>query len=114
MIFSHICIGGGVTGIESLISSINLLIVKLKSNNIILGAQNCSPYENYGPYTGSISAHMLKKAGAKYIILGHSENRNDGETPQIIKKKIPLGRGICFFRNTGYERNRCYKYFHDK
>ena len=26
--------------------------------------------------------------GAKYIILGHSENRTEGETNQIIKKKI--------------------------
>ena len=31
---------------------------------------------------------MLKKAGAEYIILGHSENRLEGETNQIIKKKI--------------------------
>ena len=61
---------------------------KMKNSNIILGAQNCSSYENYGPYTGSISAHMLKKAGAKYIILGHSENRNSGETDLSINKKI--------------------------
>jgi len=31
---------------------------------------------------------MLKKAGAEYIILGHSENRSEGETNQLIKKKI--------------------------
>ena len=31
---------------------------------------------------------MLKKAGAKYIILGHSENRSEGETNSMIKKKI--------------------------
>ena len=31
---------------------------------------------------------MLKKAGAKYIILGHSENRSEGETNKLIKKKI--------------------------
>jgi triosephosphate isomerase len=31
---------------------------------------------------------MLKKAGAEYIILGHSENRSEGDTNQIIKKKI--------------------------
>ncbi len=67
---------------------INFFNKKLKSNNIILGAQKCSPYEDYGPHTGSISAHMLKNAGAKYIILGHSENRSDGETVQLIKKKI--------------------------
>ena len=31
---------------------------------------------------------MLKKAGAKFIILGHSENRAEGDTNRIIKKKI--------------------------
>ena len=31
---------------------------------------------------------MLKKIGAEYIILGHSENRFEGETNLIIKKKI--------------------------
>ena len=31
---------------------------------------------------------MLKKLGAQYIILGHSENRKEGETYQTIRKKI--------------------------
>ena len=31
---------------------------------------------------------MLKKAGAEYIILGHSENRLEGESNKLIKKKI--------------------------
>ena len=31
---------------------------------------------------------MLKKVGAEYIILGHSENRSEGENNQLIKKKI--------------------------
>tara|TARA_Y100000590_G_scaffold389155_1_gene463990 strand:+ start:29 stop:790 length:762 start_codon:yes stop_codon:yes gene_type:complete len=61
---------------------------KIKSRFISLGVQNCHHYENYGPYTGSISASMLKKAGAKYVILGHSENRHEGDTNKIIKKKI--------------------------
>ena len=31
---------------------------------------------------------MLKNAGAKYVILGHSENRSEGDTNKLIKKKI--------------------------
>ena len=31
---------------------------------------------------------MLKKVGAQYIILGHSENRSEGDTDKLIKKKI--------------------------
>ena len=61
---------------------------KLKSKFISLGVQNCHYHQGYGSFTGSINASMLKKAGAKYIILGHSENRADGETNYLIKKKI--------------------------
>ena len=61
---------------------------KLNSKIILLGAQNCSQHKNYGAFTGSVSALMLKKAGAEFIILGHSENRMEGETPQLIKRKI--------------------------
>ena len=61
---------------------------KLKSKSIFLGAQNCHHHEDYGAFTGSVNASMLKKMGANYIILGHSENRKEGETDQLIKKKI--------------------------
>ena len=61
---------------------------KLKRKVIYLGAQNCYQQEGNGPFTGAVSAGMLKKAGAEYIILGHSENRSEGETVQLIKKKI--------------------------
>ncbi len=61
---------------------------KLQSKNISLGAQNCHYYQNYGPFTGSVNSQMLKKTGAEYIILGHSENRSEGDTDKIIEKKI--------------------------
>ena len=61
---------------------------KLKSKFISLGVQNCHYHQGYGPFTGSVNASMLKNVGAEYIILGHSENRSEGETNQLIKKKI--------------------------
>ena len=61
---------------------------KLESKSISLGVQNCHYYQNYGPFTGSLNAKMLKGAGAEYIILGHSENRLEGENDKLIKKKI--------------------------
>ena len=61
---------------------------KLKSKFISLGVQNCHYHQGYGPFTGSVNASMLKKAGAEFVILGHSENRSEGETNQLIKKKI--------------------------
>ena len=61
---------------------------KLKSKYLSLGVQNCHYHQGYGPFTGSVNASMLKKVGGEYIILGHSENRSEGETNQLIKKKI--------------------------
>ena len=61
---------------------------KLKSKKIDLGAQNCHHNNTYGAFTGGVSAYMLKNAGAKYIILGHSENRKNGDTNFLVKKKI--------------------------
>ena len=61
---------------------------KLKLKHISLGVQNCHHHRVYGPFTGSVNASMLKRAGAEYVILGHSENRNEGETNQLIKEKI--------------------------
>ena len=67
---------------------INSLSKKLKSTSIVVGAQNCHQDENYGAYTGYINSYMLKDAGAKYIILGHSENRQSGENNKLINLKI--------------------------
>ena len=61
---------------------------KLKNSNIDVGAQNCHENENYGAFTGSINSKMLKSVGAKYVIIGHSENRQEGETNKLINNKI--------------------------
>ena len=31
---------------------------------------------------------MIKNIGANYVIIGHSENRNKGETDKLINQKI--------------------------
>jgi triosephosphate isomerase len=57
-----------------------------------LGAQNVfwkNPPAGEGAYTGEVSPRMLKAAGVKYVILGHSERRRIlGETDEIINKKV--------------------------
>ena len=53
-----------------------------------IGAQNCHENENYGAFTGFINSKMLKNVGAKYVIIGHSENRQKGETDKLINQKI--------------------------
>ena len=61
---------------------------KLKKTEIEVGAQNCHENQNYGAFTGSVNSKMLKGVGAKYVILGHSENRLAGETNKLINIKI--------------------------
>ena len=67
---------------------INPMSKKLKNSKIIVGAQNCHENENFGAFTGGINASMLKSVGAKYVIIGHSENREAGETNNLINRKI--------------------------
>jgi len=60
----------------------------LKDNGLELGAQNLF-YESEGAFTGEISPVMLKDAGAKYVIIGHSERRCIfHETNDFINKKV--------------------------
>ena len=61
---------------------------KLVNSNIEVGAQNCHEQEKWGAFTGSVNSAMLKSVGAKYVILGHSENRQSGETDKLINLKI--------------------------
>ena len=61
---------------------------KLRGSNIEVGAQNCHEQDVYGAFTGSVNSSMLKSVGAKYIIIGHSENRQAGETDKLINLKI--------------------------
>ena len=61
---------------------------KIVNSKIQVGAQNCHESFTYGASTGSINPMMLKNVGAKYVILGHSENRESGETNKLINTKI--------------------------
>jgi len=60
----------------------------LAETNIDLGAQNVY-WEDEGAFTGEISAPMIKSAGAKYVIIGHSERRQFfGETNDTVNQRL--------------------------
>jgi len=61
---------------------------KLRKSKIEVGAQNCHENNDYGAFTGSVNSKMLKSVGAKYVIIGHSENREAGEKDKLINIKI--------------------------
>ena len=59
-----------------------------EAEQIGVGAQNCH-HEDGGAHTGDISAAMVADAGAKFVILGHSERRDGhGETNANVKAKV--------------------------
>ena len=59
-----------------------------KDCHIAIGAETCH-YEDHGAYTGEITAEMIKEAGAKYVIIGHSERRQYyNETDFTVNKKV--------------------------
>ena len=61
---------------------------KFQNCLIDIGAQNCHESSEYGAHTGFINPKMIKNIGANYVIIGHSENRNKGETDKLINQKI--------------------------
>lgn len=62
--------------------------VHAEAEQISVGAQDCS-VEECGAFTGDVSASMIADAGAKFVILGHSERREGhGETNAVVKAKL--------------------------
>lgn len=70
----------------------------LDDSSIRLGAQNCWSAPK-GAFTGELSTAMLKEAGCRYVILGHSERRHTigardaggrvhGETDAMVAAKV--------------------------
>ncbi len=60
---------------------------RLAGTGILVGGQDCHAQPR-GAYTGSISAPMLHDAGARAVIVGHSERRQGlGETDAMVRDK---------------------------
>ena len=61
-------------------------------SGVEIGGQDCHALAS-GPYTGDISAEMLKDAGAVAVIVGHSERRRyHGETDADVRAKAEAAR----------------------
>jgi triosephosphate isomerase len=59
----------------------------LRGSAVGVGGQDCHQVRQ-GAHTGDIAAPMLRDAGARWVILGHSERRQDhGETDELVREK---------------------------
>ncbi|MEZ5863185.1 MAG: triose-phosphate isomerase [Geminicoccaceae bacterium] len=77
----------GTLGIFPPATLVAAVAQRLARSRILVGGQDCHAAES-GAFTGSISAGMLADAGARAVIVGHSERRHGlGETDAGIKAK---------------------------
>ena len=59
-----------------------------------VGAQDCHQGED-GAFTGDVSSGMVLDAGAKFVILGHSERRqNHGEDDSLVQAKATAALNV--------------------
>ena len=67
---------------------------EIQGSSVKLGAQNCH-WKNQGAFTGDISPSMLVDVGCTYVILGHSEQRqNHHETNAKVAQKAQCALGV--------------------
>lgn len=64
-----------------------------RSGGLAIGAQDCHSKDS-GAHTGNVSAPMLVEAGARLVIVGHSERRADqGESDELVRAKAEAALG---------------------
>ena len=59
-----------------------------KNKKILVGSQNCYHKDQFSSNTAAVSAYMIKSVGAKYTLVGHSDNRSEGDTNEMLKNKV--------------------------
>jgi len=73
-------------------TSIKTVADRLEGSNIQVSAQDCSTEVKEGAHTGEVAAFMVRDAGAKYVIVGHSERRQlYAETDTMVNHKTMAG-----------------------
>src|ERR1700682_6278971 len=67
--------------------AISAAVESTKNTKISVAGQNLY-WEKEGAFTGEVSPTMLKEAGCRHVIIGHSERRQIfGETDEMVAKK---------------------------
>src|ERR1043166_9876551 len=73
-------------------TSLKTVCDRLEGSNIKVSAQDCSTEVKEGAHTGEVAAFMLRDAGAKYVIVGHSERRQlYAENDTMVNRKTLAG-----------------------
>ena len=86
-----------------------------QSKNIILGAQDIFVGQGVS-HTGEVGIKLLKSAGVKYVLVGHSERREALDTNDVVKEKMmgSLKEGLKVILCVGEkERNEHGDHYHE-
>lgn len=80
-----------ITGVEVVVAppatALYTVSQAVAGSRVEVAAQNLYPQDE-GAFTGEISAPMIKEAGCRWVIIGHSERRQYfGETDQSVQEK---------------------------
>ena len=86
------------------------LAAKLSGTHVMVGGQDCHAAVS-GANTGDVAAEMLKDAGAKLVLVGHSERRTDhGEQDKDVRAKAAAAKRagllavVCIGETLGQRR----------
>jgi triosephosphate isomerase len=81
----------GTLGIFPPATVLQKVAAAVSGSGVVVGGQDCHA-EAKGAFTGSISAAMIRDAGATAVIVGHSERRHGlGETDAVVRAKAAAG-----------------------
>ena len=84
---------------------------RFKDKKIMIGSQNCYQKNQFSSDTSAISPYMIKSVGAKYTLVGHSDNRAEGDTNIMLKDKVSFALKnnlkvvFCIGENKSQKRN---------
>ena len=84
---------------------------RFKDKKIMIGSQNCYQKNQFSSDTSAISPYMIKSVGAKYTLVGHSDNRAEGDTNTMLKDKVSFALKnnlkvvFCIGENKSQKRN---------
>ena len=83
-----------------------------KKKQVSIGSQNCYQKDQFSSNTAAISPYMIRSIGAKYTLVGHSDNRSEGDTDIILKNKVKyalknnLKVVFCIGENKSQKKNK--------
>jgi triosephosphate isomerase len=61
---------------------------QFNNKKISIGSQNCYHKDLFSSNTSAISPYMIRGVGVKHTLIGHSDNRSEGDNDKILRDKV--------------------------